>query len=103
MICDHQRDFMDLVLIQHILSLQFKVIIDQTSRCHHLLPQEASAIGLLLQPLPQRVSVRSVHIDLTEHVVLSVVGLCKLLDLSVSTRLLQNKTNIMRVLISVTI
>lgn len=47
-----------------------------------LLSQEASPIRLLLQPLPQRVSAIPIHINLTEHVKLSVVGLSKLLDLS---------------------
>jgi len=53
--------------------------------------QEASPIGLLLQPLPQGVSTGPVHIDLTEHVELNVVGLGKLLDLSFIARLLVPK------------
>lgn len=53
--------------------------------------QEASPVGLLLQPLPQRVSVGSVHIDLTEHVEVSVVRLSKLFDLRLTARLLVPK------------
>lgn len=60
---------------------------------HHLLSQEAAPIGLLFQPLPQRMSVVAIHINLTEHIKLSVVRLCKLLDLSLSAWLLQNKTH----------
>lgn len=43
---------------------------------------EAFPVGLVLEPLPQRVSRGPVHLDLAEHVEPSVVGLCKLLDLS---------------------
>lgn len=60
---------------------------------HHLLSQEAFPVGLILQPLPQRMSVGPIHIDLTEHVKLSVVGTGKLLDLSFSPGLLQSKTS----------
>lgn len=44
--------------------------------------QEASPIGLLFQPLPQGMSIGPIHINLTEHVELSIVGMGKLLDLS---------------------
>jgi len=53
--------------------------------------QEASPVGLLLQPLPQGMSVVPVHIDLTEHVELDVVGTGKLLDLSFIAGLLVPK------------
>lgn len=49
---------------------------------HHLLSHEAFPIGLVFQPLPQRMSVVPVHVNLTEHVKLNMIGLCKLLDLS---------------------
>lgn len=52
---------------------------------------EAFPVGLLLQPLPQRMSGGPVHIDLTEHVKLGVVGLCKLLDLRFISGLLVPK------------
>lgn len=60
---------------------------------HYLLSQKAAPIGLLFQPLPQGMGAVAVHINLTEHVKLSVVRLCKLLDLSLSAWLLQNKTH----------
>lgn len=56
----------------------------------HLLSQEASPVGLLFQPLPQRMSAGPVHVDLTEHVKMGIVGLGKLLDLSFSAGLLQS-------------
>lgn len=58
----------------------------------NLLSHEALSIRLLFEPLPQRVSVRPVHVNLTEHVKLSVVRLSKLLDLSLSAGLLQGET-----------
>lgn len=61
------------------------------SSFHYLLSQEAFAVGLLLQPLPQRVSVGSVHVDLTEHVKTDVVGLSEPLDLGFIARFLQGK------------
>lgn len=60
---------------------------------HHLLSQEAFPVGLLFQPLPQRMSTGPVHIDLTEHVKLSVVGFGKPLDLCFVAGLLQSKTS----------
>lgn len=53
--------------------------------------KEASPVGLLLQPLPQRVSTGPVHINLTKHVEPSIVRFCKLLDLSFIARLLVPK------------
>lgn len=58
----------------------------------HLLSQEALAVGLILQPLPQRVSVGPVHIDFTEHVEMGIVGLSKLLDLNFIAWFLVSKT-----------
>lgn len=58
----------------------------------HLLSHEASSVRLLFEPLPQRVSVGTVHVNLTEHVKLSVVRLRKLLDLRFSAWLLQGET-----------
>lgn len=58
----------------------------------HLLSQEALAIGLILQPLPQRVSGGPVHIDFTEHVKKGIVRLSKLLDLSFIAWFLASKT-----------
>lgn len=60
---------------------------------HHLLSQEALAFGLLLQPLPQRVSVGPVHINLTEHVKMGIVRLSKLLDLSFIAWFLLSETS----------
>jgi len=54
-------------------------------------PQEPSSIGLLLQPLPQGVGVVPVHVDLTEQIELSVVGLGELLDLSIGARFLSSE------------
>lgn len=61
---------------------------------HHLLSQEAFPVGLIFQPLPQRMSVGPVHFNLTEHVEPSVVGSGKLLDLSFIAGLLQSKNNL---------
>lgn len=58
----------------------------------HSLSHEASSIRLLFEPLPQRVSVGPVHLNLTEQVKLSIVRLSKLLDLSFGARLLQGET-----------
>lgn len=58
----------------------------------HLLSHEASSVRLLFEPLPQRVSVGTVHVNLTEHVKLSVVRLSKLLDLSFSAWFLRAET-----------
>lgn len=69
------------------------VSLPEFSVIHHLLSQEASPVGLVLQPLPQRVSAGPVHVDLTEHVKLSVVRLGKLFDLRFTARLLQSKTS----------
>lgn len=55
------------------------------------IPHEASSIWLLFEPLPQGVGVIPVHIDLAEHIILSVVTLGKLLDLSVSAWFLPSK------------
>jgi len=53
--------------------------------------QEASPIGLLLQPLPQRVGIGPIHINLTEHRKVSIVALSKFLDLGFSARFLPPK------------
>lgn len=62
-----------------------------SSSCH-LLSHEALSVRLLFEPLPQRVSVGPVHVNLTEHVEPSVVRLRKLLDLRLSAWLLQEQT-----------
>lgn len=58
----------------------------------HLLSQEAFAVGLILQPLPQRVSVGPVYINFTEQVKIGIVRLSKLLDLSFIAWFLVSKT-----------
>lgn len=60
----------------------------------HLLPHEAAPVGLLFEPLPQRMSTVAVYINLAEHVKLSIVRLCKLFDLSISSWLLQNQNTL---------
>lgn len=53
------------------------------------LSQSAFSVRLILHPLPERVSVVSVHVYLTEEVELCIVTFRKLLNLGFSTRLLQ--------------
>lgn len=51
---------------------------------HHLLSQEAPTIRLRLQPLPQRVSIVPIDVDLAEHVKAGVEGRCERFDLRLS-------------------
>lgn len=58
------------------------------------LSQCAFSIGLLLHPLPERMSVVSVHIDLTEEVKSCIVTFRKLFNLSFGARLLQRDSTV---------
>lgn len=49
----------------------------------YCIAQGASSFGLVLHPLPERVSIVPVHIDLAEHVELYPVARSKRFDLSV--------------------
>lgn len=48
---------------------------------NNLLPEGSLSFGLSLHPLPQRVSVVSIHLDLTEEIKLGIVTFGKLFDL----------------------
>lgn len=56
-----------------------------------VISQKSLAFRLSLHPLPQRVSIVSIHLNLTEEVKLCIVTLCKLFNLCVSPRLLSSK------------
>jgi len=105
-VCVRDELFIKGLQVPRKISLHHTRIIHGSISLHHLplsvdqklgeipldaISHEAPPIGLLLQPLPQRVSVGPVHFDLAEHVILSVVGLSKLLDLGISAGLLVPK------------
>lgn len=58
----------------------------------HSLAQGASSFGLLLHPLPERVGIVPIDVDLTVHVKLHTVVFSKCLNLSVVPRLLRKLT-----------
>ena len=64
----------------------------RSSPVPHSLAQGASSFGLVLHPLPERVGIVPVDIDLTVHVKLHTVAFSKCLDLSVVPGLLRKGT-----------
>lgn len=55
----------------------------------NLLSQSAFSVRLIFHPLPERMSVVSVHVDLTEEVELGIVTFSKLLNIGFGTGLLR--------------
>lgn len=56
-----------------------------------VISQGSLAFGLCLHPLPKRVSLVSIHLNLTEEVKLGIVTFGKLFNICVSPRLLSSK------------
>lgn len=74
-----QEDMNDTTLTLSLYTFKRQTYCQETQ--NNLLSQGSLAFGLSLHPLPQRVSVVSIHLNLTEEIKLSIVTFGKLFNL----------------------